>query len=97
MASKFYIFCVWLTLSGFSSLVLSQSVNDTSEINAPECGRLSEESMRTAKKRNLFGQVASLDDTKWAWHVLLIGKAALVNSGSLINSQWVLTRAESNK
>jgi hypothetical protein len=72
------------------SAVSAQSVNDATTLNSIECG-LSPGSKRLGK-RFLSSSLAN-NQNEWGWHVLLLDDKQQARSGSLINSQWVVTNA----
>jgi hypothetical protein len=88
MRRKLFV-CILLT--AMTAATLGQGVNDAKKLNPPECGvkfgpRLG--------KRFVSGKLS--DQKEWGWVVLLEAAAQAnptVMVGSLINSQWVLTRA----
>jgi hypothetical protein len=77
-----------------TAAVHSQSVNDTMRIDAPECGRLSADiPVDHGAERHLVKRLFSSHNTSqldWGWHVAIDYDEGRI-SGSLINSQWVLT------
>jgi hypothetical protein len=64
--------------------------DDSAEINPAGCGQLAS-AAHLNKKRYLDG-VVSVEGAR-PWHVAIIDEMGEVSSGSLINSQWVLTSA----
>ena len=81
MKELFYLWALGLAVA----CVAGQDKRDATQINPHECGVTA----RVAK-RYADGQIAP--ELYFAWHVAIwdLGKAS---SGSLINSQWVLTSA----
>jgi hypothetical protein len=80
----------WFIIFGAVMMTASQEVNDALQINPPECGLLQSSNNKRIQK------ASDSDQAKWAWQVFLSGKTQ-AGTGSLINSQWVLTRAQFNE
>jgi hypothetical protein len=88
----FFLFC-YLASYALSQKVSKQqktdnSTDDSKQINPEGCGRRNNEN--SSLKRFLSAKRSNQKD--FGWLVLLSGKEG-VTSGNLINSQWVLTRA----
>jgi hypothetical protein len=82
---------ILLTLTA-AVVILGQGINDAKKLNPPECGL-----KFTSRTRKRFLSAKLSDQKDWGWVVLLEAAAQAnptVMVGSLINSQWVLTRAD---
>jgi hypothetical protein len=69
---------------------MAQGQGDSTRINPPECGQRII-GPKLVRKRFLSSTPADQND--FGWHVALLNKQNGIESGSLINSQWVLSRA----
>jgi hypothetical protein len=71
----------------------SVAVQATRRPNTP--GRPNAPRTRSESRRLGRSMSASLagDRTDWSWHAALLSSDMEIMSGSLINSQWILTRA----
>jgi secreted trypsin-like serine protease len=72
-------------------------LDDAQRINPAECGQLyvptsSAAGDRNVERRFLSGKRAN--QREWNWQVCLLTDEMKATSGTLINSQWVLTRAK---
>jgi hypothetical protein len=81
---------LFLTLS----LVCGQEEEDAQSINPDVCGLTAKKAkiVLQREKRHASSQVAG-DQREWGWLVLTVTEDGFASSGSLINSQWVLSRA----
>jgi hypothetical protein len=86
MKGLFAFICMALSLS---SAALAQSRKDAFNVNPEECGLSSSRANRLVSSKNASAN-------SWPWDVLIYRKynasTSYYSSGSLINSQWVLTR-----
>jgi hypothetical protein len=74
----------------FSLLFLAAMAdNDARRVNPDGCGRSTE---KTGRSRRLINGTVS-NQRSWRWQVILEDAAGSLCSGSLINSQWVVTSA----
>ncbi len=80
--------CLGLSSAPRSAFVTA-AANDPTQINPANCGRRINEAS-SLRKRHLSATRSNQKD--WGWLVLLVGEDGF-SSGSLINSQWVLTHA----
>jgi hypothetical protein len=65
----------------------AQSANDARSLNGLQCGL---EASRVSKR---FLSSEPTNNNDWGWHVLLVDDQSRPRSGSLLNSQWVMTNA----
>jgi hypothetical protein len=74
------------------SVGTAQGPSDASRINPHECGRLFSEksSHEGAMAKRLVSSKQSRQQADWGWHVAIEYEMGLL-SGSLINSNWILT------
>ncbi len=84
---------LFLTLS----LVCGQEEEDARSINPNVCGLTAKKAKMGLQREKRFAssQVAG-DQREWGWLVLTVSEKS-TSSGSLINSQWVLSRAYKSK
>jgi hypothetical protein len=97
----FVSFCLAVSSAGVTIPVRKKTVNqnsnnkvlnsDAAQINPANCGMRSNEVSSLRRKRFLSASRSNQKD--FGWVVLLEGVNG-VTSGSLINSQWVLTHAK---
>jgi hypothetical protein len=81
------------------SLVCGQDEDDSTSINPDVCGLTSKKAalvLQTREKRYASSQAAS-NQRDWGWQVFLVDKDNTYISGSLINSQWVLSFAHESE
>jgi hypothetical protein len=84
-----------LVLLGYlTSAISGQSVNDTIQVNPPECGTKFTEQKPA---RRFLSSTFVRNQKDLGWLVLLNSTGGSLKSGSLINSQWVLTVAKDIK
>jgi hypothetical protein len=89
---KFSLYLV--AFSVMATLVVAQIQDDASSINPEVCGLMSKKAaaLLEREKRYTSGKVVS-NQADWGWQVVLVDKNGDMRSGSLINSQWVLSFA----
>jgi hypothetical protein len=105
MAGRFNLKLLVLLCLSYACLVYSEPMSaeneDATQINPPECG-LSYRQMSQVMAKDNSGEKRYISSTasrqrEWGWHVFLFENADTMFSGSLINSQWVLSRAENSE
>jgi hypothetical protein len=67
-------------------------LDDAKQINSATCGLTFRQTKPVFKARR-FVDAAQADQNEWGWHVMLVRADEKIKSGTLINSQWVLTIA----
>jgi hypothetical protein len=78
--------CLCLTILS----VCAQEEDDSTRINPEQCGRRVN-NKGSSERRFLSSVKANQKD--FGWHVCVLDSEPYHQSGSLINSQWVLSRA----
>jgi hypothetical protein len=90
MKKKIFLLIVFSAL--LLKLVQCQEEDDLYAINSKWCGLPSQRAAQMVQKRYTSSQAAR-DQRDWGWTVLILDKEGKMISGSLINSQWVLSQA----
>jgi hypothetical protein len=72
--------------------ILAREADDSTEINPAECGLSFKQANRLSDKTRRFTSGFVADQREFGWHVLVLEKS-FYRSGSLVNSQWVLSEA----
>jgi hypothetical protein len=91
MNTLLFLVCLFLVAG-----VSCQRANDPLRINPKECGMSLENAANQTDIQRRYLSSDRADQKNWAWHVMLnygTDTGSELQSGSLINSQWVLTRA----
>jgi hypothetical protein len=85
------VLVILLIVCSSSTSRVSSLTDDSTRINPEGCG-LRYKDIQSREERFLSNKRSYQKD--WGWHVLVSDKDGFSISGSLINSQWVLTTAK---
>jgi hypothetical protein len=79
------------------SVTLGEEGHDPSSINPEGCGQVDEaentDEAESGRLRRYLSSTQVAEPEQWPWHVAIVDESGSSSSGSLINSQWVLTSA----